>query len=369
MTAPASLSLSPFYWDLRNKVVRPWDNVGQLVSKYFWRRWQPLLGSDYTVLIIQLRVLAADPACGGQAVVVSHQELAESTGQSLRAIQRLLSPATLRKPELWFLGRFLRIENRYSYDPATRKKVRIANAYAVAIDDPLHPEDEDGLNIQLARREQSDLRAQGFETRLPVPPMVGTQLPILSPVNDVSSLPFGSAEDEEALISAARAAIPDLALSVLGRLLHDQGADVLRRQLDWFPQRDNSWARNGPAAAFVTYCKEDRPPPPAVRRQEHEDRARADMEAHKEEYTRVALAEATASKASPPVWDAILMRLPKVSREAIGSRLTFLEVTDDQVLCRCPTSGDALMVRKNQGVWDDAASAVLGRPMRVVLHC
>jgi len=365
MTPRSSLQLSPFYWDLRNKIIRPWESVGQLVSRYFWRQWQPILGPEYTVLVIELRQLAADAAVEGgtsssPVVQVSHQDLAERTGLSLRKVQRLLSPSTMRRPENWFLGRFIRVENRYVYDEALGKKIRVANSYAVAIDDPLHPEDEEGLSLQVARREQDDLRAQGFEAALPQPELAfESSLP--------SSLPPAS-PDEERLYQLARDLVPELSLTVLARLLGSVGPETVMRQLEWFPLRDNSWARNGPAAAFFTYCKEDRPPPPAVIRASREAEHQEEVAQRASEAAVKALEDAPDPESQPEVWKQILARLPTVSRFGLGPRLEFLRVEEGRVFCRCPTSGDAFLLRQNQRTWDNAASEALGSPTVVVVE-
>lgn len=40
-------------------------------------------------------------------------------------------------------------------------------------------------------------------------------------------------------------------------LIENTGLENVRNQLRWFPYRDNSWARNGPVAAFVSYCNQE----------------------------------------------------------------------------------------------------------------
>ena len=361
MTARSSLQLSPFYWDLRNRVTRPWDCVGQLVSKYFWRRWKPILGPEYTMLIIELRLQAAEldaSSSGAPVVQVSHQDLADRTGLSLRKIQRLLSPSTMRRPENWFLGKFLRVESRYVYDEALKKKIRVANTYAVAIDDPLHPEDEEAIGMQVAQREQQDLQAQGLEPPLPRPePATEPPLPSTMPPATV---------DEERLYQRAREMVPDLSLSVLARLFSTVGPDTISRQLDWFPQRDNRWARNGPAAAFFTYCKEDRPPPEPVRREARA--SQQDAQALEEARAQTVAAAPAPLQDQPDVWRRVLEHLPTASRYSIGSRLEFIGQGPGFVRCRCPSKGDAWLIRQNQAVWNDAATAALGTPTVVVFE-
>lgn len=368
MTPHSSMQLSPFYWDLRNRITRPWDSVGQLVSKYFWKRWMPVLGPEYTILIIELRQLAAASslargtpsfASNAPTVQVSHQDLADRTGFSLRKIQRLLTPSAMRKPENWFVGRFLRVENCYVYDEARKKKVRVANSYAIAIDDPLHPEDEEEINIEFTRREREDLRAQGFEATLPQPEPAESLLP--------STLPPVSAE-EERVYQLAKELVPDLSLTVLARLIATVGHPAVLRQLEWFPLRDNTWAKNGPAAAFFTYCKEDRPEPPAAARVTRETHNEALSLQTAREATREALQSAPDPASQPEVWHQILEKMPKVTRFGLGRRVEFLGFDDGRVVCRCPTAGDALLLRHNQRIWDSAASEVLGVPAVVVFE-
>lgn len=157
-----TVELRPFYWDLRNRIVRPWDTVQ--TTRYFWFRWIPIIGPSYTLIIINFRLLCADQPLeegGSNRLIVPHAKLAELCGLSLPTIKRALAPRTFRDASTWFLPLFLRPYQRYLYDQNSRKKVRAPNGYEVAMDDPLLPEDEQSLHGIYAEEEVRRLIKEG----------------------------------------------------------------------------------------------------------------------------------------------------------------------------------------------------------------
>jgi len=157
-----TIELKPFYWDLRNRIIRPWETVQ--TSRYFWYRWTPVLGPTYTVIIINFRLLCAeqDSKEGDPGrLVVPHAKLAELSGLSAPTIKRQLAPRTFRDPSKWFLPLFLSPYKRYVYDPKMRKKIRDTNGYKVAMDDPLLPQDKKLLRGLYAEEEISQMIRDG----------------------------------------------------------------------------------------------------------------------------------------------------------------------------------------------------------------
>ncbi len=378
-----TIELRPFYWDLRNHIVRPWDTVQ--ITRYFWYRWIPIIGPSYTLIIVNFRLLCADqPQEEGDSnrLVVPHAKLAELCGLSLPTIKRSLAPRTFRDPSTWFLPLFLRPYRRYLYDPNKRKKVRAPNGYQVAMDDPLLPEDEVALRGIYAEEEVRRLIKEGvvdlrkyaelkgsrpkyqFDTQVPprpkyqfdtqVPPrpkyQSDTQVPprpkyqFDTQVNPLKSLKTAEGQDQidtqvdqidtqvqppeiiEEIFQHSNTRInliphsssssssdlkettttttsppdhptdePDtpkeLIESVIKRfqgyisrktaeqLIERHGFDTVRDQLRWFDYRDNTWADNGPAAAFATYCKSRTAPPPAYEEMVAEENRRRQEEA------------------------------------------------------------------------------------------
>lgn len=332
MTRPLEVALTPFYWDLRNEVVRPWENAGSLITHYFWNRWQPILGPSYTVLIIELRLLAAN-AADGAPIIVPHQRLADRTGLTLRTVQRLLSPAAFQ--ERWFLPRFLRVETRYR--PKGRQRVRAPNSYFVAIDDPLHPDDDARLR-DVAEREQIDLAAQGLPS---------------------SAIPEAFTPAEREVLERGRELLPDLALNAAVRLIREVGVEVVARQLEFLPYRDNSWAQKGPVAAFFRYCRDDRPKPVALRRKDKEQEARAMPSAE------VPSCIVPIEGPHSDLWSRILSNLPTGVRAMLGTRLRLTAVDDSRVVFQCAAEGDRFLLSQYKREFDVAASAAAGRPLHV----
>lgn len=339
--AAGRLAVKPFYWDLRNEIIRPWETVPPQ-SRYFWAKWKPTLGWAYTDIIVDLRLLLAESR-GSTEVVVSHEELAKRHGVSVATIERLLCPAAFRDPDRWFLRFFLRIVPRYQYDPVRRKKVRVSNAYEVAMDDPLLPEDEQVIQGRYTQEEIRALLRQGvvdlakyaslrssspspqlagptpqnvsgrgdlpltrggtdrafcgvggptpqFEGQVQVADLLGgirqppptPQLAVRDGSSSSSRSISTAADLDPALIDELLATFKGLSRAKAVHLIADCSVDAVRDQLAWFPHRDNTWATKGPLAAFIHYCRDGSPKPEAVeqeeRRREEEARRRVEGE-------------------------------------------------------------------------------------------
>ncbi len=352
-----SVELKPFYWDLRNRIVRPWETIQ--TSRYFWFRWSPVLGPTYTVIVINLRLLCAERSSerGGfdtsdehDKLAVSHTELAELTGINVHSIKRMLATRTFRSPENWFLSQFMKPYQRYEYDPKKGKKVRAPNGYQVAMDDPLLPEDEEALRGLYAEEEIQNLIKEGVvdlkkyaELRSSHPPSAQIAHQVISPnaqfahqvqpsahqvqpskitreiqhpphhasnaqiincalgqppahqvqqTNIIQQSPSAQASpsssssssrslatattyDNRTLGGSPCATQEELTKTITEtfdghisfqkakQLIELHGLEQICNQLNYFEYRDNSWANKGPAAAFITYCRDEKPAPEA----------------------------------------------------------------------------------------------------------
>ncbi len=157
------LEVLPFYHDLRNQIVHP-SNL-HVETRYFFRKWKPLLGPVLTLLIMELRDRCYyNPRTGERRDYCwpSQEELARAIGVSVRTVIRALQDPLARK--------FVRVQHRYRYDPVLGKKVRTSSAYVVAMDDPLLPDDEAALTRMAAEQilaEETARRNQLQETVAP----------------------------------------------------------------------------------------------------------------------------------------------------------------------------------------------------------
>lgn len=297
--ANGPIELSVVHESPKAAITRPWQHVGVTLTSYFWRRWKPVLGPDYTILILDLRILVAEqlgqgnvPTSGKVTVQVDRRDLAERTGLSLRTIERLLSPGALAAEPV---ASFLTSKAQYAYDEGLGKKVRTANAYTISMDDPVHPD---------------DLQEGEAPSRLP------------------AEAPQTAARDLERTL---RDRIPELAVGAIRRLLREKGAEVLLRQLDWLPHRDIGWAKNS-AAAFAYYCEHDEPEPESLRRaRAAQEKARVRKEAEVKErlVAEERLVEDVAAHPGAEVWHKMWDHT-SVKLRAIYRRDVRLGAVDDQ---------------------------------------
>lgn len=143
--AQERLEVLPFYHDLRNQIVHP-TNL-HVETRYFFRKWKPMLGPVLTLLIMELRDRCYyNPRTGERRDYCwpSQEELARAIGVSVRTVIRALQDPLARK--------FVRVQHRYRYDPTMGKKVRTSSAYVVAMDDPLLPDDDAVLTRMVAEQ-------------------------------------------------------------------------------------------------------------------------------------------------------------------------------------------------------------------------
>src|SRR5579875_3452168 len=175
------LEVLPFYHDLRNQIVRPF-NV-HVETRYFFRRWKPTLGPILTLLIMELRDRCYyNPRTGERRDYCwpSQEELARALGVSVRTIIRTLQSPLARK--------FIRIQHRYRYDPVLGKKVRTSSAYVVAMDDPLLPEDEPKLTRLVAEQILARETTERHQLQIASPPDLADALAARSNKGNLADL-------------------------------------------------------------------------------------------------------------------------------------------------------------------------------------
>ena len=128
-------------------------------SRYFVRRWMPLLGNEGTRIVLALRSLGFyNPGTGEtrNGIEIELAELAAMIGVHVATLKREFGdvkgqPGVPYNP---VLQKFARKEKQYWRDPVTNRLLRTANIYRVMMDDPLHEDDLPRLNEILASREK-----------------------------------------------------------------------------------------------------------------------------------------------------------------------------------------------------------------------
>ncbi len=142
---PEEIFLLPFYHELENELKQP-DRI-RVQTEYFWRYWAPELGPTLTALVITLRSYCYYNRITKEKrdwCYPKQEKLASDVGVSVDTIQRQLN-----RP---IAHHFVRREPRYRYDPGQQKKVRTADMYHVAMDDPIHTDHASRLALLAAER-------------------------------------------------------------------------------------------------------------------------------------------------------------------------------------------------------------------------
>ena len=140
-----AIELQPIYLDCRNEIVAP-EKV-TVVSHYFLDKWAPQLGPTLTLLVIRLRRYCYFNKLTKERrnlCYPTQETLAKEVGVSVDTIQR-----ELKKP---LAGHFIKRGARYSYNPLKKKKIRTSDMYYVVMDEPLTPEDQEGMKTKREKR-------------------------------------------------------------------------------------------------------------------------------------------------------------------------------------------------------------------------
>src|SRR5258708_10088527 len=147
MNRPPGLVVSPFYYEAKNEIVRP--DRGKFVTDYFVCHCMPQLGGLGTMLILFLSSRAGAIVDGSAVVEIPRNDITLACGCSAARLWRELRNNTA-------LHTFVRVEEQYARN--AKGHVRQAeNAYFIAMDDPLLPEDESRLQEIIARKAQAPI--------------------------------------------------------------------------------------------------------------------------------------------------------------------------------------------------------------------
>ena len=131
--APEMIQLEGIYLHARNEIINPAQDIP--LTKYFLDKWAPDLGPNLTILILQLRKHCLYNKQEKREAMLSQEQLVNESGLSESTIRRELKTDIARK--------FVKIIPNYIYNKELRKSVRTSNVYEVALDDPIHPTDEE----------------------------------------------------------------------------------------------------------------------------------------------------------------------------------------------------------------------------------
>ena len=158
-----AITVRPGYASALNEVIEP-DKI-LVLTRYFVRRWMPLLGDNGTRIVIALRSLGYFNRQTGETrdgVEIDLPELAALCGVSVPTIKREFGekhgkdrkpiPGSQQNPTLHL---FVKKDRQYWRDPVTNRLLRTANIYRVLMDDPLHPDDLPRLQEVLDAREKN----------------------------------------------------------------------------------------------------------------------------------------------------------------------------------------------------------------------
>jgi hypothetical protein len=165
-SSKASAKVIPGYHSAVNEIIEP-DKI-LVMTRYFVRRWMPILGENGTRIVLALRSLGYYNRQTGEkrdGIEIDLPELAVLCGISLPTLKREFGerhdsnrkaiPGTRQNPAL---HRFVTKDRQYWRDPVTNRLLRTANLYRVMMDDPLHEDDLPRL------REILEAREKGSET-------------------------------------------------------------------------------------------------------------------------------------------------------------------------------------------------------------
>ena len=155
-TPTNDIILHPQYQTAHAQITEPTRFVA--MSHYYRRRWLRHVGPVGTAILLELRGRCYNnPATGEKrdTVMAAQKELAESIGISVDTLQRQLGkPGQDDDPKAnGDLRRFVWTEERYERGGAGRVR-QLENVYHVSMDDPVHPDDEERLEILVQEYER-----------------------------------------------------------------------------------------------------------------------------------------------------------------------------------------------------------------------
>ena len=138
----SEIQLSPFYHSAVNAVTKPGKYTA--TSNYFVDRWMPLLGGNGTMIVMALRREGFLDRRKGECrdeIVMDGAELATAAGMSEDTLTRELGiDKKTGKPKNPWISLFVQKQQRQRRNKAGQVR-QMENAYWIAMDDPVHPDD------------------------------------------------------------------------------------------------------------------------------------------------------------------------------------------------------------------------------------
>lgn len=146
-----------------NAIIEPDKYVA--CTRYFIRRWMPLLGENGTRIVLALRSLGYYNRETGETrdgIEIDLPELASLIGISVPTLKREFGyrkgqEGVKQNP---VLHKFVTKDRQYWRDPVTNRLLRTANVYRVKMDDPVHEDDLPRLNDLLQEKGKEAPKAQ-----------------------------------------------------------------------------------------------------------------------------------------------------------------------------------------------------------------
>ncbi len=149
------LTVSPFYYSSVNEITKPESLT--FTSHYFADRWMRELGPVGAAIVVILRSHCYHNRKRGELrdrVQLPVPQIAEEVGVSAKTVRRELEGNCA-------LQRFVRVHVEYTPGRTPESVRRDANSYQVAMDDPVHPQDE--ARLQEVIREKARQMEKGAE--------------------------------------------------------------------------------------------------------------------------------------------------------------------------------------------------------------
>ena len=143
------------YHSAYNEIVQPDLLVYQ--SRYYVRRWKPLLGGNGDMIVMALRSLGYYNRETGEkrdGIPINLAELAKLCRLSIATLKREFGSKADGSPANPALLQFVQREKNYRRDKVTGQIWREENIYRVMMDDPIHPDDLPRLQEILEQRQK-----------------------------------------------------------------------------------------------------------------------------------------------------------------------------------------------------------------------
>jgi len=213
-------------------------------------------------------------------------DFAQNAGFSVKQVVRLM-----KRPHA---DKFIRYSPTYIYDTKLEKRVRGKCLFQIALYDPSIEENEKDIPIAALSREQArcqNVRKKASFSKQPNRQNVENICNIYNNINiaaatantvvGVSMVKGEQSRDSESVEVAAAVRKyfkNQISTKKIMELIGNTSVENVKSQLEWFPYRDNFWARKGPVVAFIVYCEQQLEKPDAFKAQRREENIAARQE-------------------------------------------------------------------------------------------